>query len=97
MELFGYLAIICGLFFILTGILGMFRFPDFYTKMHAAGVAECCGAPMFLVGLACIQTEFSSSIKLIIAAILLILLGPVATHALGKAAINVMHKISKHK
>jgi multicomponent Na+:H+ antiporter subunit G len=83
----GTLLIIIGLFAIFSGIIGLFRLPDFYTKLHAASVIECAGIPICLVGLACMQTSLASSIKLILAAFLVFLLNPVSTHALGKASL----------
>ncbi|KAJ6644951.1 Isocitrate dehydrogenase [NADP], partial [Pseudolycoriella hygida] len=32
-----------GIIAIFSGIVGFFRFPDFYTKLHAASVIDCCG------------------------------------------------------
>jgi len=83
----GILLVVVGLFAIFSGIIGFFRFPDFYTKLHAASVIESFGVPLCLVGFACLSTEFANSLKLILAAALIFLLNPVATHALGKASL----------
>ncbi|MFY9590015.1 Na+/H+ antiporter subunit G [Rickettsia endosymbiont of Halotydeus destructor] len=83
----GASLIIFGLFAILSGIIGLFRLPDFYTKLHAASVIECAGVPLCLIGLACTQASLASSLKLILAAFLIFLLNPVSTHALGKASL----------
>jgi len=80
----GWLLISLGFIAILSGIIGFFRFPDFYTKIHAASLIECCGIPLCLVGLACVQHNLNS-FKLLFIVILILLLNPVATHALGKA------------
>lgn len=88
--LLGYvstLLIIIGLFAIFSGIIGFFKFPDFYTKIHTASVIECFGVPMCLLGFALIQTNFLSFFKLIFAGLLIFLLNPVSTHALGKASL----------
>lgn len=83
----GWIIIILSLFVILSGIIGIFRFPDFYTKIHAAGVIECCGVSMCLVGLSCLQPNLISSFKLLFGALLIFLLNPVTTHALAKASL----------
>ncbi|WP_341786941.1 Na+/H+ antiporter subunit G [Rickettsia endosymbiont of Cantharis rufa] len=83
----GILLVITGLFAIFSGIIGFFRFPDFYTKLHAASVIESLGVPICLLGFACINADIVSSVKLILAALLIFLLNPVATHALGKASL----------
>ncbi|ADE29779.1 Na+/H+ antiporter subunit G [Rickettsia prowazekii] len=83
----GILVVIIGLFSIFSGIIGFFRFPDFYTKLHAASVIESFAVPICLIGFACIELDMLNSIKLILAALLILLLNPVATHALGKASL----------
>ncbi len=83
----GWTLIVIGLFFIASGIIALFRFPDFYTKLHAASVIECCGGPFCFVGLALLQTDYTSSFKLIAIAALVFLLNPVSTHALGRASL----------
>lgn len=88
MIIFGWILIITGLFVVFLGIIGMFRFPNFYTKIHSAGVIDACGIPMCLIGLACLQQNTSNSLKLIIATILILLLNPVATHALARSSLN---------
>nr|WP_253307682.1 Na+/H+ antiporter subunit G [Rickettsia endosymbiont of Ceutorhynchus assimilis] len=83
----GTLLIMGGGFAIFSGIVGLFRLPDFYTKLHAASVIECAGVPLCLIGLACLQSSIGSCFKLILAAFLVFLLNPVSTHALGKASL----------
>lgn len=87
MYIIGIVLIVLGLFAIISGIIGLFRFPDFYTKIHASGLIESCGIPMTLVGLACLQGQCSYILKLIIISLLFLLLNPVSTHILGKAAL----------
>lgn len=96
MEIIGFSVIFLGLFVILSGLVGFIRMPDFYTKLHAAGMIESCGAPLCLIGLAFLQDNYVSSLKLILSSILIIFLSPVATHALAKASLNHF-KVTKHK
>jgi multicomponent Na+:H+ antiporter subunit G len=86
-QIIGWGLILLGLATIFSGIIGLFRLPDFYSKLHASGVIECCGIPLSLIGLACLQHSFTCSFKLILAAILILLLSPVSTNLLGKAAL----------
>lgn len=86
LNIIGWGLILFSLIAIISGIVGMFRLPDFYPKIHAAGLIDSCGVPMALVGLACLQTSFACSFKLILAALLVFLLSPVSTHALTRAA-----------
>ena len=40
-----------GSFFILVGGIGLIRLPDFYARMHGAGVTDTLGAGLFIAGL----------------------------------------------
>lgn len=87
MTYIGFTLIFIGLFFITSGVVGLFRFRDFYSKMHASSVVECCGVPLCLIGLAFLQSGFAGFIKLVLIALLILLLNPVSTHALARASI----------
>jgi len=39
-----YAAIIVGVGFVLIGAVGVLRLPDFYTRLHAAGMTDTMGA-----------------------------------------------------
>ena len=43
---------IAGLFFFFATTIGVLRFPDFYTRMHAAGKGDTLSSLLILVGLA---------------------------------------------
>lgn len=75
-----------GVFFVIAGAVGVLRLPDFYTRMHAAGMTDTLGAEMILLGLM-VQAGFSqTSLKLALIAFLLFLTSPTATHAVVGAA-----------
>ena len=93
MVYLGWALIIIGIFFIISGIIALFRVPNFYTKLHAARVIECCGIPMCLIGLAMLQDNYSSSFKLLAITIILFILNPALTFALGRA--SLLYKIDK--
>lgn len=83
------LAIACmvgGLFFVLGGTLGVLRLPDFFTRLHAAGMTDTLGAELIILGLI-IQEGFTQlSLKFVFVSIILLLTSPTATHAVANAA-----------
>lgn len=89
----GWILIFIGIFFILSGIIGLLRFQGFYSKLHGGGVIECCGIPFCFIGLAFIQDHYTSSFKLIFIAMLILILSPASTFALGRA--SILFKIDK--
>ena len=40
-----------GLFFVLAGTIGVLRLPEFYTRLHAAGMTDTLGAELILLAL----------------------------------------------
>ena len=40
-----------GLVFVLSGSIGVLRLPDFYTRLHAAGMTDTMGAELVIAGL----------------------------------------------
>ena len=78
------LMIGCGLG--LSGAIGIFRFEEFYTRMHAASVTDTLCVFFIATGLI-LQSGFNLvTVKLIFVVALLWLTGPVASHALVSAA-----------
>jgi len=80
--------ILSGVFFVLAGALGVLRMPDFFTRMHAAGMTDTLGAEFILLGLM-LQAGFSQmTLKLLLVAFFLFLTSPTATHAIANAALK---------
>lgn len=75
-----------GAFFSLTGALGLFKFPDFFTRIHAASVTDSIAALLIILGLI-LRTEFDLvAVKLLFIMVFLLLTSPTASHALAKSA-----------
>lgn len=83
-----WICLLAGGFFVLVGGIGLIRLPDFFTRLHAAGITDTMGAGLILLGLA-LQSGFGLvAIKLLLFFGFLIFTSPTATHALAKAAIH---------
>jgi multicomponent Na+:H+ antiporter subunit G len=72
-------------FCVISG-LGLLRFPDFYTRSHAAGIGDTLGAGLILIGLLCLAGPTLIGVKLVFIVIFLFITSPIACHALVKAA-----------
>ena len=70
------------------GAVGILRFPDTYTRIHAAGLISGLGIGSVLVAalIFFIGTPGYFSIKAIAVIIFGVLTAPVATHMIGRAA-----------
>ena len=75
-----------GSIFILIGALGLVRLPDFYTRMHAAGVTDTLGAELLLLGMM-LQAGLSLvTLKLVLISLFIFFTSPTSTHAVANAA-----------
>lgn len=81
------LALLGGLFFIIVGSAGLLRMPDFYTRMHAAGITDTLGAGLILLGLMLQGGWTLITVKLLLILAFLWLTSPTASHALARAAL----------
>lgn len=87
------LLLCTGVFFFIVGVVGILRFPDFYTRLHAAGKCDTLGAILILLALALFNLqEFTLTNVLVSLKILAILAfvfvsSPTATHAITEAAL----------
>ena len=64
-NLLSWICLLFGSFFAISGGVGLLRFPDFFSRLHPAGVTDTLGAALILIGLM-FQAGFSLiSVKLI--------------------------------
>mgnify|MGYP001817262393 CR=1 FL=1 len=84
LQFIALIAVIVGTFFSVVGVLGLVRLPDVYTRLHATGKVGVFGVVLLLVA-AAIWTPLGWG-KAILLIVLLMISGPVATHAISSAA-----------
>lgn len=84
--------VVIGALFTLLGAVGMLRFPDVYTRIHAASLTDTGGAGLVLLGLALISGLNAETLKLGLVWIFIMLTTPVAANALANAAYGSGHK-----
>ena len=77
-----------GVIFSVIGSIGVIRFPDFYSRAHAASKPDTLGLMLTVLGLAVIEGATLSSAKLVLIFAFVALGNPTATHALGRAALR---------
>ncbi len=75
-----------GSFFCVAGALGLCRLPDFYTRLHGAGVIDTLGAALILIGLMLQAGVSLVTAKLVFILFFIYITSPTATHAIAHAA-----------
>ncbi len=93
-DVLSWISIVGGLFFIVVGSIGVLRFPDVYTRLHAAGMTDTMGAGLVLIGLS-FQSGLSFesgawliTVRLLMIWAFLLFTSPIATHAVARAALH---------
>ena len=86
LDILSWAMLAGGGFFVFVGGVGALRMPDFYTRMHAAGVTDSLGTILVLAGVM-LQSGLSlATIKLLAIALFLLLTCPTSAYALANAA-----------
>ena len=86
LDILSWICLMLGCALGLSGAIGIFRFKEFYSRLHAASVTETLCVFFIMLGLI-LQSGFTLiSVKLVIAVMLLWLTSPVASHALIRSA-----------
>lgn len=88
MYIFIILLLLSGTFFIFSSALGIIRFPDVFTRLHAATKAPTLGIISILLAtfLFLYGTHQMVSGKLLLAILFIFLSSPVGGHMLSRAA-----------
>jgi multicomponent Na+:H+ antiporter subunit G len=87
-DVISWACLLAGGFFTLVGAVGLWRMPDLYTRLHAAGVLDPFGVCLILIGLMFQAGLTLVTVKLVFIVLLLLFTSPVACHALARAALH---------
>ncbi len=92
-EIIVMIFLAAGIFFMFTGVVGLLRLPDFYTRLHATGKCDTLGEVLIIAGLLLYHLFHYPEtplvpVKLLFLIIFIFLANPTATHAIMKAAYN---------
>jgi len=80
------LLMAAGVFFFALGTLGLWRFPDVYSKAHATTKCDTLGCGLILMGLVLRMGFTMASVKLFLIIGFIWVTNSTAAHAIGKAA-----------
>lgn len=88
LDALSWFFLVAGGLFVMIGNIGLLRLPDFYTRLHAAGITDTLGAGLVLLGLT-FQAGWSLvTVKLILIIGFILITSPTATHALAKSGLH---------
>lgn len=81
------LLLMGGLFF-LAGTLGLLRFPDVYTRLHALTKADNVGLGLIVTALALQSASWSVALKLVLIWLLVLVAGASVAHLVASSAVR---------
>jgi multicomponent Na+:H+ antiporter subunit G len=85
-ELLGLSLWIAAIPFYLGGSIGLLRFPDIYTRLHALTKADNLGLGLVVAGSILISAEWTVAIKLILIWLAVLLASTVSCYLIANAA-----------
>ena len=94
MNIIVSLLLVAGLFFFTGGLIGILRFPDFYSRLHPAGKLDTLGLMLTMTSLGFYNLyDFSlgtliNGFKMILIMAFVFLASPTATHAIVDAGVR---------
>ena len=88
------ILLVVGLLAFFSTTVGILRFPDFYSRMHAAGKGDVFSSVAILLGLVLYHWHHPSlggalvSIKILMISLFIFMASPTATHAIIAAGFD---------
>ncbi len=87
-DILSWICLLAGGALGIVGGIGIHRFPDFYSRLHAVGITDTLCAMLILLGLG-LQAGWSiAAFKLALIFVFLFFTSPTASHALANAALH---------
>lgn len=86
LDILSWVLLLGGGAFVMIGGIGLLRLPDFYTRLHAAGMTDTLGAGLIILGMMVEGGLSLVTVKLVLLGALIFLTSPTATHAIANAA-----------
>ncbi|PST26451.1 Na+/H+ antiporter subunit G [Mesorhizobium plurifarium] len=98
LEIIAYvvaLIMVVGACFSLLAALGLVRFPDLYTRMHAASKAGTVGSGLLLFAAGLHSLDPAVFVRALAGFVFFVLTAPISAHLLAKAAHQAGYRLSK--
>ena len=87
-EAMSWICLVAGSCFAVIGGIGILRLPDFFTRLHGAGITDTLGAGLILTGLMLQSGMSLTTVKLLMILAFLLICSPTSCHALAQSAVS---------
>ena len=75
-----------GVFFILTGSIGLLKLPDVFSRIHSSGMIDTAGAAFLILGMTFQSGISLATAKLVFIGIFIFFSSPVSSHVISNLA-----------
>lgn len=86
LDLLSFLLVAAGAVFFLAGAVGLLRFPDALTRLHALTKADNLGVGLIVLGLLPQAASLADALKMIVIWLLVLLASGVASQLIARVA-----------
>jgi multicomponent Na+:H+ antiporter subunit G len=86
LDVFSVVAIVAGAVFYLAGTVGLLRFPDAYTRLHALTKADNLGLVLVVIGLLPQVNGVLAGLKLVLVWLLVMLSSAAVSQLIARSA-----------
>ena len=87
LDIVTIIAVSAGAFFFLAGTVGLLRFPDALTRLHALTKADNLGLGLVVLGLLPLAGSLREGLKLVCIWLLVLLAGATVSQLIARAAL----------
>lgn len=88
LDLVSCVSLVAGASFFFAGTVGLLRFPDVYTRLHALTKADNVGLALIVFGLACQAETWEAVAKLALVWALVMLASTTCCHLVAQVALR---------
>ena len=86
-EILSWIFMLAGAAALVSGAIGLIRFPDFWSRLHAVSIIDSAGVGFICIGMMLQSGATLISAKIALIALFVFITGPTASHALANAAL----------
>ena len=87
-EILGLVCIVLAIPFFLSGTIGLLRFPDIYTRLHALTKADNVGLGLLILGLTLEAADSVTVLKLVLIWLLVLVASSTSCHLVARRALQ---------
>lgn len=86
LQIAGHVVVVLGFIFIAFGIAGIYRFGEFFQRLLVASKIDTVGTITVIIGMIMIHGFSFFSARLLLIMGIVMFLGPLSTHVVGRSA-----------